>query len=259
MTSIFNYLETNIRGLFSSPDENVSSSTEVTETKPPEPTKIIEPVVSEPVVLTGIPFLTVDKLKKCMPENRKIFAWHPVFQEHLPKYEINTPKRVAGFLSQTANESIYYTTYKENLNYSASRLLVIFKKYFDSASAAKYARHPEMIANRVYANRIGNGPESSGDGWKYRGRGAIQTTGRANYAECSEFIYGDKSVLLDNPDLLSQTNGIVLSAIWYWSTRNLNSFADNKDIKGMTKKINGGYHGLDDRIMLFNRMYDILS
>lgn len=209
--------------------------------------------------MSNLPFLNEVKLQACIKENPKIEAWLPVFEEHLPKYNINTPERVAGFLSQTAYESNYYRTFTENLNYSEARLLVIFKKYFNAQTAKQYARKPEAIANRVYANRLGNGPESSGDGWKFRGRGAIQTTGKSNYGECSEFLFNDRNILLDKPELLAQTNGIVQSAIWYWVTRDLNELADKRDVKAMTLRINGGTHGLSARTVLFNRMIAILD
>jgi putative chitinase len=207
-----------------------------------------------------IPFLTEENLKACITENPKISAWFPVFQDYLVKHDIDTVNRVAGFLSQTAYESAYWTKFSENLNYSAGRLLVVFPKYFKSkVEAARYDRQPEKIANHVYANRIGNGDEASGDGWKYRGRGAIQCTGKANYAECSEWMFGFKDALLREPEMLAKTDGVIMSAIWYWETRGLNKLADAGDVAGMTKRINGGTHGLAVRAKLYDRMHRVLS
>lgn len=208
----------------------------------------------------NIPFLTEAKLQQCIIENPKIEAWFPVFQDYLPKHDITSVERVAGFLSQTCVESSYWQVFKENLNYSAGGLLKVFPKYFPtSALANAYARQPEKIANRVYANRLGNGPESSGDGWRYRGRAGIQVTGKSNYAECSEWIYGFKDALINKPELLETTDGVIMGTLWYWDTRGLNALADKKDVLGMTKRINGGTHGLDLRQKLFTRMMGILG
>ena len=205
-------------------------------------------------------FFTVDKLEECVTENKKIGDWHSALANALPKYDINTPERVAGFLSQTAYESAYYTRTVENLNYSAQGLRKIFGKYFPTDKlAAAYARKPEKIANRVYANRMGNGDENSGDGWKFRGHGLIQVTGKFNHEECSIFLYNDPSVLLDKPELLTYMDGAVLSACWYWTTRKLNNYADARDITKITRLINGGTHGLETRQVLFTRMVKILD
>jgi putative chitinase len=206
----------------------------------------------------SLDFLSEEKLQKCITENQKIEAWFPVFQEYFPKYNVTTKERVAGFLSQTCVESLYWQKFSENLNYSATGLLKIFPKYFKSSvEAGKYARKPEMIANRVYGGRLGNGPEASGEGWKYRGRGAIQVTGKANYSECSKWLFGDDR-LVDDPDQLAKTNGVISSACWYWTTHNLNDLADKQDMNGMTKRINGGTHGLELRKKLFIRMMGVL-
>lgn len=165
--------------------------------------------------------------------------------------------RQASFLAQTAHESASFTAVKENLNYSAKALRAVFKKYFPTDELAEqYARQPEKIANRVYANRMGNGDEASGDGWRFRGRGLIQLTGKNNYTSCSADIHVD---LIANPEWLESPQGAVSSALWYWNKNNLNSYADVEDIRGMTKRINGGYHGLDDRIAKYNKAKEILG
>ena len=208
--------------------------------------------------MTDISFLTAEKLQACITENPKIEAWHPVFLDYLPKHDITSKVRVAAFLSQTAYESNYWRTFSENLNYSAKGLLATFPKYFNSTTAKAYERKPEDIANRVYANRLGNGDEKSGDGWRYRGRGAIQCTGKGNYAECSIWMFGFKESLINEPELLAKTDGVIMSALWYWTTHGLNELADKSDVVGMTKRINGGTHGLQTRQTLFTRMMKVL-
>ena len=153
--------------------------------------------------------------------------------------------RQAGFLAQCAHESACFTRVNENLNYSAEGLTKIFKKYFPTIESTQgYARQPQKIANKVYANRMGNGPEASGDGWKFRGRGLIQLTGKSNYLKCGPSMNTD---LTSNPDFLQTVEGAVKSAKWFWITNGLNTYADKNDVKGMTKVINGGYIGLEER------------
>lgn len=150
---------------------------------------------------------------------------------------INTQKRLAMFFAQLDHES-GLKPISENLNYSADGLLKTFPKYFNSETAKEYARQPQKIANRVYANRMGNGSESSGDGWKFRGRGFIQITGKNNYIACG---------YANNPDNLLNEVDAMVSAVWFWNQNNLNKFADLGDVKGCTKVINGGLNGLADR------------
>jgi putative chitinase len=179
--------------------------------------------------------------------------------EILPKYEINTPLRIAHFLAQVLHESAYLKFNVENLNYSAEGLLTTFKKYFDNRELAeKYARKPERIANRVYANRMGNGNEASGDGWKYRGRGLIQLTGRSNYTACGNYIGVD---IANIPDLILESPMIsVKAACWFWTVLNkLNPLADKDDVVGITKKVNGGLNGIDDRKNILTRAKGVLK
>jgi putative chitinase len=178
--------------------------------------------------------------------------------EHLPTYSVNTPKRIAAFLSQCAHESMDFTHLHENLNYGAKGLLATFPKYFDANLANQYARIPEKIANRVYANRMGNGDEASGDGYKFRGRGILQITGKANYHVCSHALYDDDT-LIDHPELLEEVDGAIRSALWYWNTHLLNVPADAGDVLTLTKKINGGTIGLDDRTTRYNNALAILQ
>lgn len=185
--------------------------------------------------------------------------WYNAIYEILPKYGINTPERVAGFLAQTCHECLDYTIMEENLYYSAAGLRKTFPKYFGTPSiAAQYAKKPQLIANKVYANRMGNGSPESGDGWKYRGRGPIQCTGKHNYIACSKFLFNDLS-LVNDPDLILKDKKIaIMSACWYWSSNNLNKYCDKKDVVGMTKRINGGTNGLADRKVRFNKYLAIL-
>ena len=159
-----------------------------------------------------------------------------------------SPVRAAHFFAQTAHESGNFKAFSENLNYSADGLQKIFGKYFDAASAAKAARNPEKIANRVYANRMGNGNEASGDGWKYRGRGALQLTGKDNYKAFADYL--KKPEIMDNPDLVA-TEYSFESAIFFFEKNKLWAICDqgvgDAAITALTKRINGGTHGLDDR------------
>lgn len=176
----------------------------------------------------------------------------------LEEYDINTPLRISHFLAQVTHESNDFKVLKENLNYSQSGLLSVFRKYFTPEQALAYARKPEKIANRVYANRLGNGDEASGDGWKYRGRGAIQVTGKTNYMKCSLYLFNDER-LLTNPDKLLEPKYAILSACWYWRTNNLNRIADTDNIQLLTRKVNGGTNGLSDRQSRFTRIYSVLK
>jgi len=172
-------------------------------------------------------------------------------------YEMNdNPARLAGFLAQVAHESGGFNLIKENLNYSSDGLRKIFGKYFTDDMAKQYARQPEKIANRVYANRMKNGPEESGDGFKFRGRGLIQLTGRDNYtkfAEALEMNIDDTVAYLETPA------GAVSSAGWFWDNNRLNSYCDRDDFVGLTKRINGGTIGMEDRQHLYGVALNMLQ
>jgi putative chitinase len=189
--------------------------------------------------------LTLDQLKQ-MVKNPYTAQWHEALDQLLDDYEINTPLRVAHFVAQCAHESGNFVFIKENLNYKAASLMTTFKKYFPTLELAQqYEKRPEKIANRVYANRMGNGDEASGDGWRYCGRGLIQLTGKDNYT----FFAGSLGIPVEEAaDYLSTFEGAAQSACWFWEQNNLNRFADANDVKGLTRAINGGYIGLEDRI-----------
>ena len=192
--------------------------------------------------------LTTSQFKELFPNCKDPDGWVDAMNEVFPKYEINTAGRIAAFVAQCGHESGGWKTFSENLNYSAKALDAIFGKYFVRAgrNAQEYHRQPEKIANVVYANRMSNGDTASGDGWRYRGRGPIQLTGKANYTAFSADMGVDA---VDNPDQVSEDKKVALmSAIWFWNKNGLNKYADSGDIKTMTKRINGGYIGLEDRI-----------
>ena len=165
------------------------------------------------------------------------------------KYGLNTKLRIAHFMAQISHES-GLKPIAENLNYSAQGLMQTFSKYFTTNDSLLFANQPEKIANRVYANRMGNGDEKSGDGWKYRGRGFIQITGKINYFQLANDTDLD---CLKNPDLLLEEANAMISALWFWNKAGLNKLADKNDIKGITRKINGGYNGLEHRTELLKK------
>lgn len=201
-------------------------------------------------------YLSEAQVKLILPLNPDYKIWTKLFNEFLPKYNIASDIRVAMFISQCSHESSQFRVLKENLNYSRQGLLSVFGKYFNESNVDAYARNPEKIASRVYANRMKNLDEKSGDGWKFRGRGAIQTTGRASYEAVA--LHLNKSI--DEVVLYLETKeGALVSACIFWIDTQLNSFADAKDIRGATKRINGGFHGLDARTSEYKRISAILS
>jgi putative chitinase len=202
-------------------------------------------------------FLTEQQLAQIIHGNPYVSQWHHALSLCLPDYDINTPPRVAAFLAQCAHESGGFKFLKENLNYRAVSLRKVFPKYFpDDNIAAAYANKPEMIANRVYGGRMGNGPEETGDGWKFCGRGLIQLTGKINYQNFADSI---ETPVEDIPDYLATFEGAVQSACWFWEANNLNQWADKGDIVTLTKRINGGTIGLEDRIKHYNHALHILG
>jgi putative chitinase len=200
---------------------------------------------------------TKQQLKEMIPKNPYVDQWFEAIYEILPEYEITTPQRVAAFLAQCAHESGGFVFLKENLNYKAASLRRVFPKYFpDDAIAAQYAGKGEMIANRVYANRMGNGPEESGDGFRYCGRGLIQLTGKNNYT----FFAGSLDIPVEEASEYLQTfEGAVQSACFFWEQNKLNQWADAGDILTLTKRINGGTIGLEDRIKHYEHALHIFG
>jgi putative chitinase len=189
--------------------------------------------------------MNVDQLAQALHITKeKAEGWVDAVNSTFETFGIDTPEQQASFLGQCAHESNGFTALSENLNYKAESLCKVWPKRFPTLESAQpYNRNPQAIANRVYANRMGNGSEDSGDGFAFRGRGLIQLTGRDNYRACGEALGVD---LESNPDLVSTPQYAALSAGWFWSTHNLNDIA--LDAVALTKKINGGTLGLDDRI-----------
>ena len=204
--------------------------------------------------------LTKEQLKQLLPKNPYIDHWHNALSQLLPDYEINTPQRIAAFIAQCSHESGGFTTLKENLNYKAATLRKIFPKYFPTdAMAAEYAAMPnkqEAIANLVYANRMGNGPPESGDGYKYCGRGLIQLTGKSNYIAFADSLEISPE---EASEYLSTFEGAAQSACWFWESNKLNQWADKGDIVTLTKRINGGTIGLEDRIKHYEHALHVLG
>ena len=200
--------------------------------------------------------VTRDILSVLAPTNKNIDIWVEAMNTILPKYDIVTPRRLAAFLAQTAHESAGFTAVRENLNYSAQGLMKTWPARFNQTAAAAYARQPEKIANKVYANRMGNGDEASGDGWRYRGRGLIQTTGKANYTKLAHHI---KKTLQETIEYCETVEGAVESACFYWVSNNLNAIADTGDMTTLTRRINGGVIGLADRLDKYKKTLEALE
>lgn len=204
--------------------------------------------------------LTKNQLKQLIPENPYIDNWHGALSQLLPDYEINTPQRIAAFIAQCAHESGNFRMLKENLNYRPATLRKIFGKYFTTDEIAiEYCSRPnrqEAIANRVYANRMGNGNEASGDGWRYAGKGLIQLTGKENY---TWFAASLQIPVEEASEYLLTFEGASQSACWFWETNKLNQWADKNDILTLTRRINGGTIGLDDRIKHYEHALHVLK
>lgn len=189
--------------------------------------------------------VTSDLLQRIAPSGKDLPALAAAMALHMPRYEMSTPRRVAMFLAQTAHESGGYVLRRENLSYSAARLCQVWPLRFPTIESAKpYERNPEALALKVYSNRNGNGGPETGDGWAFIGRGLIQITGRTNYAAMAEALQRPLDSL---PAWLEAPEGAVLSALWFWKSRGLNHFADAGDFEELTRRINGGTVGLDDR------------
>ena len=201
--------------------------------------------------------LTEQQLQQIIPKNKYVSYWYSALQQLLPQYEINTTERIAAFLAQCAHESGGFVFIKENLNYRWQSLRKTFPKYFPTdALAQQYEKQPEKIANRVYANRMGNGPEESGDGWRFCGRGLIQVTGRENY---SWFAASLQISPEEASEYMETFEGAAQSACWFWESNNLNQWADKGDILTLTKRINGGTIGLEDRKKHYEHCLHVLS
>ncbi len=204
--------------------------------------------------------LTLSQLQQLIPKNPYVKQWHSALSRLLPDYEINTPRRIAAFVAQCAHESGGFTALRENLNYKAVTLRKIFPKYFPTDEMAQqYATMPnkqQAIANLVYANRMGNGPPESGDGWRFAGKGLIQLTGKDNY---TWFAASLGISVEEAAEYLETFEGAAQSACWFWETNKLNQWADAGDILMLTKRINGGTIGLEDRKKHYEHALHVLG
>jgi putative chitinase len=204
--------------------------------------------------------LTLSQLKQLLPKNPYVEHWHHALEQLFPDYDINTPRRMAAFIAQCAHESGGFMVLKENLNYKAATLRKLFSKYFPTDELAQqYCSKPNKqaaIANRIYGGRMGNGDESSGDGYRFCGRGLIQLTGRSNYQSFADSL---EMNINDVPEYLATFEGAAQSACWFWETNKLNQWADAGDILTLTKRINGGTIGLEDRKKHYDHALHVLG
>jgi putative chitinase len=201
--------------------------------------------------------ITQEQLQKILPNNKLSDIWCEALNELFSVYEINTPKRMAAFIAQCQHESANFTVLSENLFYSAQGLNKVFGKYFPTITdAVPFAKQPEKIANKVYANRMGNGAESSGDGYKFRGRGVFQLTGKDNY---QSFAKTKNMELDDVVKYLETPKGALESACWFWKKHNLNNVIDLRGIDDVSKIINGGINGIIDRKEKYNKVLVIIG
>lgn len=205
--------------------------------------------------------ITESQVRRIIPaaKNDRIKEFVASFNKYAEQFGIDTKLRVAGYLSQVFHETGALSSFDENMNYSAKRLMQVWPKRFPTlAIAQQYEHNPEKLANYVYANRMGNGDEASGDGWRFHGRGFLGTTGRDNYQKYadSEFCLGD---LMAHPEWLAKQPGCQKSAMFFWYSNNLNRFADRDDIRGLSKAVNGGTLGLSNRMYLYRQAKKVLG
>jgi len=198
----------------------------------------------------------LDLFKKAFPGNKSPEAWAAALGAVLPKYAITGKLRLAMFLAQCGHESEGFTAVRENLNYSAAALTATWPKRFPAGIAAQYARQPERIANRAYANRLGNGPEESGDGWRYRGAGPLQATGKGHFLDFAKRT--GRTLEEAEAYMLTPAGGVEFACI-FWKDNGLNALADAGDVLGATKRINGGTNGLEDRKARYARLLGLLA
>jgi putative chitinase len=200
----------------------------------------------------------LEHIEDMLKGNKETKEWYDAMVDILPKYDINTPARVAGFVAQCGHESNNFTVLTENLNYSAKALDSIFGKYFKRAGrdAEAYHRQPEKIANVIYAGRMDNNDSDSGDGWCFRGGGILQLTGRSNYTAFGKSVGKTPE---QATEYVRTKEGALASACWFWQTNNINKYCDSGDIVGMTKRINGGTIGLEDRKAHYEHAIEVLT
>jgi putative chitinase len=207
------------------------------------------------------PLISGNQIAAILPKCREPNAWAESLYRILPAYDIKTPQRIAAFVSQCAHESSEFNMLVENLSYSSNALRKVFGKYYKEGSNLHLVHHrqPILIANTVYANRMGNGDFDSGDGWRYRGGGLIQLTGKSNYTACAIDLgipLEELAGLIRDPD---NKDLIVQVACWFWQKNNLNRWSDSEDqYRELTRRINGGFNGLDDRLSKYKKAIEVL-
>ena len=202
---------------------------------------------------------TIEKFQKCVPHCQDHAVWFRTFSEYFPKFEITTPERVAGFITQCQQDTKSFNLLEEDLNLNSVGLRRLYPRHFPiDALSEKYANNPSAIANKIYSNKYGNGDEASGEGWKYRRRGLLPLVGKSNYENCSTELFGDTR-LVETPDLAATPEYAVLVACWFWNSGNLNRWCDEGNIPMLTRKANGFATGLDLKIAKWNTALEILK
>ena len=200
--------------------------------------------------------ITLENFESWFPNNKYPQDWVDAINKVLPDYNITTPARISAFLAECSVESQDFTVLQENLNYSAEGLCKTFGSHFtNEEEAAEYAHNPEKIANRVYSNRMGNGDEASGDGWLYRGQGTIQLTGKENQQSFADSL---NMSVGDIPNYLGTFEGAIQSACFFWENNNLNTLADSGEIDEISRKINGGDNGIEERRQKYQVISDVM-
>ena len=205
------------------------------------------------------PELPLAHFKALFPRCRNSVEIVAMLNKYFDSFGLNTQEKISAFISQCGHESGGFTRFDENLNYSAKALNAVFSKYFRRAgvSAEEYARQPEKIANRVYGNRMGNGDEASGDGFKFKGRGVVMLTGKNNYRTFGEDLGID---VMSNPNIVSENMEVcVMTGFWFWKKNGLVKYSNRENFKTLTKRINGGYNGMQDRVKKFEKSMKLWS
>lgn len=247
-----------IKNLFSGKTEQPKVIAPIEESKPIAaiPVPVIPTHIKEETVVSSLSFLTPDKLKLILHNNPAYKEWYDLLLKYLPEYDITTIERASHFFANTAHESADYKVLEENLNYDKPRLLALFPKYFNSSNVDQYAYRKIAIGSRIYANRMGNGPEDSKDGWTFRGKGLIQITGKKAHLAVSKYV--NKSIDETCKYLLTKEGGLI-GSLYFWKLNNINQIADTKDIAKVRKAINGGLIGIADVTARYNTIKKILS
>lgn len=205
--------------------------------------------------------ITPEFFKSVFPTAIEADEWVDALNVTLPTFDIDTLDRVAGFLSQCGAETGGWRWFEENMNYSADRMMQVWPRIFNRELANKCHYKPVLVASYAYGNRMGNGPAETEDGWKFRGRGPIHLTGRNNYLHFARDVYpGNEDFIMEDPDVLVTDKSVsIATATWYWTINNINVYADARDVRRMTKAVNGGYNGLDHRQAYYDKIMNYFA